>query len=271
MSQKKERAVMNKQILTILIGFFWTSSILGQVQYDVKKVLETKDFLVFKKFADNLSDKKKGIYSHWVCLRDLTTDFKEGVFCFRKEIPDKDNPSISSVYFFRVTLIATKKSIVYYELSEEKNKKVGKDWAPYYALIGKFKDDKAFSNLKNSFKSIFQTNLNENELFVTDFVYGEHCGIVGENPIGRQQIEKWVVKKDKAQLLKWLKSANTEKQVYAIDGLYQLKKVGIMLTDEELEIIKFVINKNGTMYVCSGCLHYHEEINSVTENLNNDR
>jgi len=256
---------MNKQVLTILIGLLWVGNILGQVQYDVKRVLETKNFVAFKEFADNLYDKEKGVNSHWICFRDLTTDFKEGVFFFEKSIPDKNNSSISSVYFFRVTLIVTEKNIVYYELSEQKNKKVGTSWKPYYDPIDKYKDDKAFSNLKNSFKSIFQTDLNESELFVTDFAYGKHCGFAGVNPIGRQQIEEWVTKKDKAQLLKWLKSANTEKQVYAIDGLFQLKKVGIILTDKELEIIKFVINKDGTMYVCSGCTHYYDEISSVTK------
>ena len=109
--------VMNKQILTILIGLLWASNIFGQVQYDVKKVLETKNFVAFKKFADNLSNKKKMINSHWECFRDLTTDFKEGVFLFENYIPNKDNPSISSVYSFRVTLVVTEKSIVYYDLN----------------------------------------------------------------------------------------------------------------------------------------------------------
>jgi len=249
-------------ILTILISFFLIRANLGQVQYDVKKVLETKNFVTFKEFADNLSDKEKGINSYWIYFRDLTTDFKEGVFFFEKSTPHRDNPSISSVDFFRVNLIVNEKSIVYYEL-----RKTGIDLKSYYDPIEKYKDDEAFSNLKNSFKSLFHSDLNKDELFVTGFVYGEHCGFSGKNPIGRQQIEEWVANKNKVQLLNWLKSANTEKQVYAIDGLYQLKRVGIPLTDEELEIIKFVINKNGTMYVCSGCEHYYDEITKVTKKL----
>jgi hypothetical protein len=259
--------LMNRQLITILIGLLWTSSLLGQVQNDVKKILETKDFVAFKKYSDNLSNREKRISSHWECLRDLTTDFQEGVFIFEKSVPDKDNPAVSSVYTFRVNIITTKTTIAYYELSEKKNKKVGDNWEPYYEPIDNFKDSKAFDNLKATFKDIFQSDLNENELFVIDFVYGSHCGFAGVNPKGRQQIDNWVAEKNKAELLKWLKSTNTEKQVYAVDGLLQLKKSGVKLTDEEVKIINFICSKNGTMYVCSGCIHSRQDISSVTKNF----
>lgn len=259
--------LMNRQIISILIGLLWTSSLLGQVQNDVKKVLETKNFIAFKKYADNLSNIEKGINSHWECLRDLTTEFQEGVFIFEKSVPDKDNPAISSVYTFRVNIITTKTTIAYYELSEKKNKKVCYNWETYYETIDKFKDSKAFDNLKAAFKYIFQSDLNEDELFVIDFVYGSNCGFAGVNPKGRQLINNWVAEKNKAELLKWLKSTNTEKQLYAVDGLLQLKKSGVKLTDDEEKIINFICNKNGTMHICSGCMHSLQNIRSVTKNL----
>jgi hypothetical protein len=257
--------LMYRQLLTIFIFLLLTSDILGQVQNDVKKVLDSSNFVAFKKYADKLSNREKRISSHWECLRDLTANFKEGVFIFEKSVPDKDNPAISSVYTFRVTLITTDKSIVYYELSEEKNKKVGNDWESYYDPINKFKDKKLFDSLQNSFKRIFQSTLNENELFITDFVYGKHCGLAGVDTKGRQQIDEWVTNKNKTELLKWLKSTNTEKQIYAVDGLYQLKKVGTKLTSEEMKMINFVTKKSGTIYVCSGCIHSQDDIISVTK------
>ncbi len=249
---------MNKLIIT-LIGLVWTSNLLCQVQNDVKNILSTKDFVTFKKYADKLSN------SHWENLRDLTTDFKEGVFIFEKSVPDNDNPAISSVYTFRVNIITTKTQIAFYELREEKNKKVGNVWEPYYDSIDKFKDEKLYDSLKNSFKGIFQTEINENELFVTDFVYGEYCGFAGVNPKGRQQIDEWVTNKNKTALLKWLKSTNTEKQIYAVDGLCQLKKAGTKLTNEEMKMINFVTKKSGTIYVCSGCIHSRDDIIRVTK------
>jgi len=255
---------MNR-LLIIFIGLLWTSNLFGQVQNDVKIILNTKDFIAFKNYADKLSNREKRINSHWESLRDLTTEFKEGIFIFEKSVPDNDNPAISSVYTFRVTIITTKTQIAFYELSEEKNKKIGNNWEPFYDTIDKFKDEKLYDSLKNSFKSIFQTELNENELFMTDFVYGEHCGIAGVNPKGRQQINQWVTNKNKTELLKWLKSTNTEKQIYAVDGLCQLKKAGTKLTDVEMKMINFVTKKSGTIYVCSGCMHSQDEIRNVTK------
>lgn len=259
--------LMNRKLITIFIGLFWTSNLYGQIQNDVKKVLASLDFVEFKMYADNLSNGNNSLSSHWESLRDLTSDFQEGVFFFEKSVPDKENPAISSVYTFRVTLVATKTTIVYFELSEEKNKKVGNEWKPYFDPIEIFKDEKSFDNLKASFKSVFNSELNESGLFVTDFVYGEACGFVGTDPIGRQKINEWVLEKDKNKLLRWLTSTNTEKQVYAVDGLLQLKKEGGLMTDYEIKIINFIIHKKGTMFFCSGDSYWYQDITEVTKYL----
>lgn len=81
----------------------------------------------------------------------------------------------------------------------------------------------------------------------------------------------WVVENNKAHLLTWLSSANTEKQVYAADGLLQLKKTGTSLSVDEMRVIDFIINKKGTMFVCSGCSHWHEDITEVTKILTIER
>lgn len=255
---------MNRLFITVLIGLLGINNSFGQIQNEVNKILKKKDFVALKKYVDNLSNQDKDIGSHWECLRDLTNDYKEGVLIFQISASHNDNPAISTVHTYKVTIITTETTIVQYELSERKSKKVGNDWEIYFDPIDKFKDEKALAALKISFKSIFHTELNEDELFITDFVYGDHCGIAGVSPQGRKQVEIFVAKKNKNELLKWLQSTNTEKQVYAVDGLYQLKKLGIEMTGEELKTIRFIINKSGTMYVCSGCFHNREKIKSVT-------
>lgn len=254
---------MNKELVAVFIGLLWTSNLLGQIQVDIKERLDSKDLVVFRKYTDDLSINDKRISSQWEYLRDLTSEFQEGVFVCEQSAPDKVNPAINSVRTFRVNIIATKTAITYYELSEVKYKKNGNDWVPYYAPIAKFKDEKQFDRLSSSFKSTFKSDLNGNELFITDFVYGEHCGFAGINPEGRQQIDRWVKNKDKGELLNWLKSTNTEKQLYAADGLYQLQKLGIKITDEELLILKLVTTKKGTVNVCSGCIYSQGNISTV--------
>lgn len=258
---------MNKKLISIFIGILCTIPLFGQVQNDVKKVLATMDFVALKKYTDNLTDKENQISLHWAYLRDLTTDFQEGVFIFEKSVPDVDDPETSSVHTFRVNLVTTKKNIVYYELSEKKHKSVGNDWQPYYETIDSFKNDGAFGELESSFKNIYQLELYEKDLFMTDFIFGSNCGIAGTSPEGRAQMDEWVQSNNKTQILKWLKSANAEKQVYAVEGLNQLKNAGTILTNDEIMMINYVCDKNGTIYVCSGCIHSREDIRRATRNL----
>ncbi len=126
---------MNKLIAILLISAFLTNSTHAQIQNEVKKVLKTKDFVEFEKLSNNLTDRKKHLRSHWKYIRDLTFNFQEGVFFFTKSVPKKDNPSISSVYTYRVGIITTKTKIAFYELSEKKNKKVNNNRETYYEII----------------------------------------------------------------------------------------------------------------------------------------
>ena len=257
-----------KWTLILLIGL-GANNAFGQVQNEVKKVLATKDFIAFKTYTDNLSMKDKNVTSNWDNFRDLTTDFQEGTFIFSKYADDKNSSEIGFLRTFRVRLLATDKIIAYYELSEMKYKKVGDDeWDPYYEFIEKYKDEKAFSKLSASFKEAYQADLNEKELFVTDFVYGEACGFSGTDPVGRRQVDKWVLEKNKPELLRWLKSTNTEKQVYAVDGLLQLRKRGMKLADNEMSVMKCIIKKRGTINACSGCTYYNGDIKIVAKNFN---
>ncbi len=258
---------MNQSIFTLLLFLGCLGNLLGQVQRDVQKVLASKDFVAFEKFVSTLSNKAKGVSCSRECFRDLTPEYQEGVFFFERSVQHKENPRIGTIYTFRVILITTNTSIISYELSEEKNKKVMDRWEPYYVVLDKYKDELAFENLKLSFKRIFKSDLVESELFVTDFVYGSHCGIAGTDPRGRQIINYWVKVKNKKALIQWLKSTNTEKQIYAVDGLYQLKASGMQLTQEEMEMIRFVCNKNGTINTCSGCSGMHNEIKVIAHDL----
>lgn len=218
-----------------------------------------------KKLSLNLIDRKKNIRSHWKSIRDLTYNYKEGIFFFEKSVPIKHKPGNYSVYTYRVRLITTKSEITFYELTKKKNKKVKGNWEPYYEIIDTFKDEVAYANLKKEFKTIFWKEIKEEELFTTDFVYGKNCGIAGMNPTGRINIDKLIDKKDKSGILEWLKSTITEKQIYAIDALYQLKKCGIELTEKELKMIEFISNKDGSIETCSGCTFYGREIKEVAE------
>ena len=77
-------------------------------------------------------------------------------------------------------------------------------------------------------------------------------------------MKEWVAKKNKDSLLKWLSSTNTERQMYGADGLFQLKKLGVPLSNNERKILKFVVKKRGKIYMCFGCSSSLEDIRAVT-------
>lgn len=252
---------MRKNHFPLLVILFLFTKLYGQgkqVVANTQQALSSKDFATLQSKIDSQPG------AHWECLRDITKDFKEGVLLFGYTIKDKDNPAMGTDYNFRVNLITSKKIILYYELSEQKYNQKDDDWIPHYKTICNFKNDSLYTILKTSFKSIFSTDLDTTELFLTDIVFGNRCGMAGIAPKERQDIDNLVDKKDKKSILKWLKSANSEKQVYAIDGLYQLKLKGIKLTRKELEMIKFIKAKQGTINICSGCIHSRQEMRSMT-------
>lgn len=245
---------MNRIITSVVAFLLMGNFLAGQIQNDILKVLATKDFVALKKYADSLDSRAKNVQAYWAYLRDVTNDYQEGIFYFD-----------GSQKTFRVTLIATEKYIAYYELCSKEYKLIGSSNSPYFKTIGKFKDDSAFTVFKKSFHAIFAIDPDENELFKENFVYGTNCGYAGTAPAGRLQIDTFVKNKDKESLVKWLQSVNTEKQVYAVDGLHQLKKQGIALTKQELDMIEFVKNKRGTMNTCSGCIYFTEAIGEMTK------
>ena len=220
------RQLMKRLFMIVLFILLWISNVIGQVPNDVKDALSKRDFIYFNSFADSLSSKEKNIDCHWTILRDLTTDFKEGVFYITHSVPDTKDPGIHSVFTYRVRLLITDNTVLHYELSEKRNRKVKKDWVPYYDSLDYYRNDSLFNLLRQSFFKFFDGELNETELFIDDLVYGQACGIIGEDPREKLIIDGLVAAKNKAELFKRIRSSNFEKQIYGVDGLYQLKKSG---------------------------------------------
>ena len=77
-------------------------------------------------------------------------------------------------------------------------------------------------------------------------------------------IDSLVAAKNKVELFKWIKSTNFEKQIYAVDGLFQLKEAGTIFTSEEIELINMVLKKKGTIYHCGGCSHSWQDVRMVS-------
>ena len=120
---------------------------------------------------------------------------------------------------------------------------------------------------KISRKSLLYCKFNSRELFIDSIVYGARCSDAGIDPLEKTYLDQFVEIKDKASLLKWLRSTNVETQLYAVEGFYGLKKAGYKINDGELRSIKNVLEKKGTVRTCSGCFFSREEIRQIAKNF----
>lgn len=242
----------------------------AQIQNEVNEVLEKKNFPEFETFTLNLKKNDNRRRCYWENIRQVTPSYREGTFIFEESFPKPNKPNNFSVYRYRVILITTDTDIIFYELSKIVHKKNAGYWDEDYELLHSFKNEFEYQTFKEEFQSLFLTEINESELFTSEFVYGRSCSIAGLAPKGRVLITKLIENKDKVEIIKWLQSTITEKQIYALEALYELKNCGITLTQAEYKMIKFVINKKGSMSVCSGCIYSKESISNVTEEFNFD-
>lgn len=237
----------------------------GREIREVKKVLAKKDFIKYQDYFENSVGRMltETIIANY--RRDLVPEFQEGIYYFENTIPNKSNPGISGVYSFRVTYIRHNNNIIFYELGE---KCYSKQNTVHFSCIEKYKDDLEFNKLKIKFKQTFNAELNENELFIEDIICGEYCGIVGSNPKEKVTINSYVVINDRQNLMKWLQSTNTEKQVYGVDGFYQLYLLGINPNKEEMRMINSVLSKRGSIKSCNGCEVGNYNISKVLSRFN---
>jgi len=76
-----------------------------------------------------------------------------------------------------------------------------------------------------------------------------------------------VESKDTKTMIKWLKSTTIEIQLYAIDGILELKKAGLKFDRAVIDLIDIIANKEGSAYTCSGCTHWNQPISEIVERI----
>jgi hypothetical protein len=258
-------SVMHPRYASPYMKLFVTISLLlltilanGQVENDIRKSLSAGYLKEFNILMDSLYKLKRPIQVYRKTDRELVNGFREMVFQVERSVPKANNRFISTVYTFRLNLLVTDSDFVFYDFSEEKGRIIKGKTVTSYPTIIKYKNDSLYNLLKAEFNKSYNSNLNVSELFIEPPVYGTLCGRTATPPAERTKINNLVKTKNKAELLKWLKSTITEKQIYAIDGLYQLKRQGMKFSAEELKCIKNVLNKKGYAYTCSGCIYGQE-------------
>ena len=217
----------------------------------LKYVLSSKSASKLENFV-NRYEKRIRTANAWGLYREVCPYYEEGVLHYSRQMKTKNDPDISTVYGFTLRVIVKEDKIVLYDVLEQRIKMVDGDWQPYFQSLFSYKDQQDFEEFAQVFQRHYQAELNENELFVDYISFGESCvdgsGINKRKEI--KDIEKIVAQKDRVSLLKWLQSANTEKQFYGVWGLARLRNEGILLNDSEMKLIRYILNKPGNVRVC---------------------
>lgn len=255
------------KLSTLFIALFLATRVLGQPVQKIKQLLKDKTFVPFNDYINK--PQKSNVDFNWEMLRTVVGDYQEGIVRIEENVPSNDGTGGNNINNYRIYLLSTKDRIFYYKFINTVYKNKGADqWERNEETIDSFRDDVEYLSFENWFKQTYGDTLNNYDLFLTSIVYGSHCGFAGVNPEYMEQLNLLLLDKNVDVVRQWLKSANAEKQLYALKGYRILVKQGYTLTNEEKRIISIVEQKTGTVSTCRGCTYMDENFQDVVSEIN---
>ena len=124
-------------------------------------------------------------------------------------------------------------------------------------------DTTAVKQFSKSYSSFFGTPVKMSSFFIDNIRYGRGCGFAGVDPPERKKLKKLIDTKDTKTLLLWLRDPNTEKQLYAVEGFFELEKKGYNISPTTQKVIDFIKVKKGQARTCDGCIYSEKEISLI--------
>ncbi|MFZ5554153.1 MAG: hypothetical protein ACOZCO_13635 [Bacteroidota bacterium] len=238
----------------LLINFFFQVNA-ADFEKDLKAILEKKKYDELELHISELNKSLGRVDAEVKYHREIVPGFSEGLIYFEKSVPDKKDKSASIIFTYRLRIITNNNLVIFYDFSEQYLAYAGETDK---RIIKKYKSEFDYNDklmrqvLQDSFKNTFPEELRYENLFCDTIVYGHNCGLVATETSAGLRMKAAVEKNDKPLLLSWLQSGNTELQLYAVEGLYLLKKNGTEILPDELKMIRVIKNKKGEALSCSG-------------------
>lgn len=252
---------------SIIFLLMFSEVVRAQFENKILTLLDAKNVedLLFFSDDNNLNGYSSEVQKEY--YREITCSHSEGIFRVVQSIPDPDHINSFTVNTYRIDLITNGNTIIYYVYLKELYGQQDLKGQQLYDTLASFQSDTELVELNLAFREIFKTDINMNDFFQTNCSFGYRCGFIGSPVSELEYINSLVATNDKNAIRAWLTSPNTEKQVFAVYGFVALKNKGLIITEEEKKIIQFIIGKQGTMLVCSGCFFMSSEIAKVTESF----
>ncbi len=257
----------NMKLTTIFISLFLTVQVIAQPIEKIKQHLKNKNFSALNNYINNTP--KSNVNFSWELQRTIVGDYTEGIIKIEEKLPSNNGTGGNFINNYSVYILTTKDKIFYYRFTKSIYKYKNPEHSEHNEeTIDSLRDDIEYSSFENAFRQVYNNNIDHNDLFLTSIVYGSLCGIAGINPEYMEQLNLLVEEENIDGVRRWLKSANAEKQLYALNGYRILVNQGYNLTDEEKRIILIVEQKKGAVSTCSGCLYMNKTFQDVVSEIN---
>jgi hypothetical protein len=241
---------MKKEIL-IVLTFLFGSTLYGQdyVQKELNLLKNETSLSQLKFRVDSLTKLNrpdKAEYKTNSRTVEILNDYSETSISISVSIPH-DTPVVYRYLPFRFCIINKGDLIVYCKLRE-----VGYYPDEFEKTLFSYDDNKHLSKFHADYESFYSCKINPDDFFLKSDVYGKSCTEFHEPPKSREIIENKIAKKDTTFINSWLGSPTIEKQVYAVEALSRLKRLGMKLSDRQEKLMTFIKNRNVTVSVCNG-------------------
>ena len=93
--------------------------------------------------------------------------------------------------------------------------------------------------------------------------YGRHCGIVGDDPAPRIQLEALLQFRDSLGVVGMLFDKDKVFQVYGAEGLIRLQRSGMRFPELIIQRVEELRRSKEEIKVCSGCSHWMMSIHEA--------
>lgn len=249
-------------MIFILFSFIVSETFADRIS-KLNSILEERNLKKLEEYIDKTNSDK--IRIEWEIKREVINQYIEAIINI-EDLITKDKEGNAGYFMYEIKLLSHDNIIFFYSLNRVKFH--DDRFHPYYENISEYYSKEEYLRFEADFQNTYGIPINKNELFLTSIIYGEHCGFVGENPELMKQLGSAIETKNMRILKKWLKSANSETQLYAIRGYKVMEYNGYKLSDEEKNLLTIVQKKEGTVRACSGCLFSNESFQFFISEIN---
>ncbi|MDH4473792.1 MAG: hypothetical protein QE487_14400 [Fluviicola sp.] len=253
-----------KTILVIL-GLVTTQLSLSQQLFDWKSLLNHGSTAKLNELLDSIDLGERGnLFDYY--NRTLTTSFNERII-YLEDSYGFDSTNLSwHINAYRISIIQSNDSIVFAKVDTiasafEFDKKVNHP-------VFEFKSKEKMKKVEDEFRQIYHTMLQWDELFNTSIEFGLRCGRTGWNTDEYSDVSELVMKSRINKLGKYLTSTCLEKQLYGIQGFFELKEKGYKIKPSHKALIEVILAKDGEVIFCSGCVIQRTEMSHFREKFN---